>query len=174
MNPSGSQSGCQSFAFPFSLYSKSNAEVAKSKWRYGDDAGRCQHSGRNRRADRHRRLTFELLIAVAAINKQTKQSNSVALPARPCMLATVASSLPFTSRFVAATCNQCSQTQYVGEHRHACIGVSTERRCGSLPTDLVRRGDPGLGEPTGLLQFLRAFPTALPAPRVADAHRTPG
>ncbi|XP_070378365.1 uncharacterized protein [Dermacentor albipictus] len=40
--------------------------------------------------------------------------------------------------------------------------------------DLVRRGDPGLGEPTGLLQFLRAFPPALPAPRVADAHRTPG
>lgn len=38
--------------------------------------------------------------------------------------------------------------------------------------DTLRPGDPGLGEPAGIFQFLRAVPPALPAERVADPSRS--
>lgn len=46
-------------------------------------------------------------------------------------------------------------------------------------SDPVRSGDPPLGEPSGLLQLLRAVPPELPAQRVADpscltVQREPG
>lgn len=48
-----------------------------------------------------------------------------------------------------------------------------------LSSDLVRQRDSSLGQPPGLLQFLRAIPPELPAQRVADSgclavQRQPG
>lgn len=55
---------------------------------------------------------------------------------------------------------------------------ATSQTC-RLSSDLVRQGDSSLGQPPGLLQFLRAIPPELPAQRVADAscltvQRQPG
>lgn len=54
------------------------------------------------------------------------------------------------------------------ETQTASAATSPTRR---LASDLVRQRDPPLGQPTGLLQFLRAIPPELPAQRVADAGR---